>query len=257
MNVEARFWYDCRWSSSIDNKFINHFLSVRKAVPECRTYDVKKFNRKYLKNIFGDSVIVVVYDDNTPIAVRGFWRNNLGCKTAFQPVDTCVIKEYRRLGIFREMTRIALEKAGHDALIYNFPNINSYPGYLKMGWRLVKQYRPVLFRSIYKYRSEHEIPIDDKYVEWWLGNTSNFSVLEKSNAYFLTKKMNKPFFYLVIGEISQKAARKFPKRNSLNTLNLFYSEKLSCYNKKIIPLNIISLGETSVNIPIWKGDYLS
>lgn len=58
---------------------------------------------------------------------------------AAQPCDTVVHPEFRRRGIFRDMNKVAIEemtKDGYD-LFFNFPNRNSQPGNLKMGWRNV------------------------------------------------------------------------------------------------------------------------
>ena len=91
-----------------------------------------EFNRKYIKNIYGDSILVVVYSNSIPVAARAFWRNDINGKRVYQPVDTCVTQQFRRRGIFAKMTNIALKMIKEEDIVYNFPNKNSYPQYIKL-----------------------------------------------------------------------------------------------------------------------------
>jgi hypothetical protein len=60
---------------------------------------------------------------------------------AVKPVDTVTHPDHRRRGIFTELTRAALEEARREGvdLLFNTPNENSMPGYLKMGWAHVAE----------------------------------------------------------------------------------------------------------------------
>jgi len=54
-------------------------------------------------------------------------------------VDTVTHPAWRQRGIFTRLTQAGLEaaRAAGVALVFNTPNRNSLPGYLKMGWRRV------------------------------------------------------------------------------------------------------------------------
>lgn len=61
---------------------------------------------------------------------------------AAQPGDTVVHPDFRGQGLFSQMNRIAIEELGKEGydLFFNFPNRNSQPGYLKMGWKIVLKF---------------------------------------------------------------------------------------------------------------------
>ncbi|MBH0036788.1 GNAT family N-acetyltransferase [Pseudoalteromonas sp. NZS71_1] len=93
---------------------------------------------KHRDNPFGTSISLLAYDeDGNILGLRTFlkWQfiNNEKSLCAYQPVDTATTPAARGKGVFSELTRVALNIAG-DSIIYNTPNANSLPGYLKMGW---------------------------------------------------------------------------------------------------------------------------
>ena len=167
--------YDCRWSDEVDDQFIRDFIVTENAVFQCN-YTEELFMKKYVNNIFGKSIVEVVYLDGQPVAARGLWRNDLGGKKAYQPGDTCVTEVCRGKGIFTEMTKRSLAMTEEGDLIYNFPNQNSYPGYMKMGWKLVGEYRLALFMGNQRYFKEHPQKMDVTYADWWLDPQDDFFV---------------------------------------------------------------------------------
>ncbi len=98
------------------------------------------FRWKHIDNPFGRSVILVAEVNDTIVGLRAFMRWQLDhgghlieCGRA---VDTATHPGYLRRGIFKRLTMEALEVA-HEVglqLIFNTPNEQSRPGYLKMGW---------------------------------------------------------------------------------------------------------------------------
>ena len=52
-------------------------------------------------------------------------------------VDTAVHPDFQRRGLFRSLNEAAIEIARDDGvdLVFNTPNAQSRPGYLKQGWR--------------------------------------------------------------------------------------------------------------------------
>lgn len=101
------------------------------------TFSQKKsklyFDWKFRNNPFGDSIHVLAYLNNIMISSRVFWRLDLADKEAYQCVDTSVLSEYHGKGIFRKSTESGL-KFLKEKIIYNYPNKNSFPAYLKLGW---------------------------------------------------------------------------------------------------------------------------
>jgi len=97
---------------------------------------------KHVLNPFGQSIVLVASHDDRIAAVRAFmrWRlttpegEELSCVRA---VDTAVHPEYQRRGLFRMLNEAAIGAARDDGvdLVFNTPNSQSRPGYLKQGWR--------------------------------------------------------------------------------------------------------------------------
>ncbi|WP_101297272.1 GNAT family N-acetyltransferase [Halegenticoccus soli] len=59
--------------------------------------------------------------------------------SAVQPADAMVHPDHRRNGLLTRMTERALERytAGEPSFVFNFPNPEAKPAYLKLGWREV------------------------------------------------------------------------------------------------------------------------
>ncbi|MFE1317505.1 GNAT family N-acetyltransferase [Kitasatospora phosalacinea] len=100
------------------------------------------FDWKHRENPFGSSPgLVAVAADGRVAGVRLFlrwqWRDGTGRTVrAVRPVDTATHPDFRGRGIFRRLTTDLLEQVSGEAeLVFNTPNGNSLPGYLRMGWR--------------------------------------------------------------------------------------------------------------------------
>src|SRR3990170_159348 len=76
-----------------------------------------------------------------------------GIVRAVRAVDTATHPDFQGQGIFKTLTLQALDTVVADAdLVFNTPNANSRPGYLKMGWQpvgdvpiAIRPVRPVRF----------------------------------------------------------------------------------------------------------------
>ena len=95
---------------------------------------------KHVANPFGSSPVLVAEVAGKIIGLRAFLRWEFWIdgkiKKACRAVDTAVHPDYQGQGIFKKLTRNlieAMELEGME-LIYNTPNSDSLPGYLKMGW---------------------------------------------------------------------------------------------------------------------------
>ena len=144
------------------------------------------FQWKYIQNPYGDSLHMIGYDDDQPVATASFWRNDLGGMLAYQCVDLAVVPSHQRRGIFRETLPVCVANL-QGAYLYTYPNPNSRPGFLNSGWS-VKRKVPIslhLPHSVLKQYQDSE-PIPDNYVEW------RFSQHPKKQ-YFVYRQGNRPF----------------------------------------------------------------
>jgi len=100
---------------------------------------------KHELNPFGRSVLLLAEVDGQLVGVRAFMRWQLTANGhvmhAAKPVDTVTHPDYQRRGIFKRLTTEACEVARRDGigLLFNTPNGNSLPGYLKLGWQRVTE----------------------------------------------------------------------------------------------------------------------
>ncbi|MGN6330772.1 MAG: GNAT family N-acetyltransferase [Motilibacteraceae bacterium] len=97
---------------------------------------------KHQENPFGRSPALVAVEGGTVVGVRFLlrWRLRLGNEDfrAVRMVDTATHPDHQGRGIFKRLTLAALERwADEIDLVFNTPNSNSRPGYLKMGWQEV------------------------------------------------------------------------------------------------------------------------
>jgi predicted N-acetyltransferase YhbS len=101
------------------------------------------FRWKHLDNAFGPSPAWVAVDGERLAAVRYLmrWEFERGGARfrAVRAVDTATHPDYQGKGLFTKLTMGALDDLRADGVdfVFNTPNDQSRPGYLKMGWSLV------------------------------------------------------------------------------------------------------------------------
>lgn len=246
--------YDCRWSDSLNDKFISDFLSVQFSVFG-HSLPRPIFNRKYIHNPYGRSVLIVVYLSGEPCAIDALWRNDIDGKISYQSADTGVLSICRGKGIFREMVRIKLDKIKDiPCIVYGFPNINSFPGFTKMGWLHVSTYRPVLFFFNFQFLRIHRGElIDSDYVNWWIKGRDGYYYYKHFNHYYLVAVRSKFRIVTIIGEISKETASSL-KRYHFPLIIFYKGIRCTLYNSHRTPSRIISLSKIENKIPCWKLD---
>ena len=112
------------------------------------------FGWKHDQNPFGVSPAWVAIDEDSDavVGLRTFLRWDFErdgeVVHAVRAVDTATDPAFRGKGIFTALTERALEELKDDgvAFVFNTPNDQSRPGYLKMGWRVVGRV-PVAVRA--------------------------------------------------------------------------------------------------------------
>jgi glycosyltransferase involved in cell wall biosynthesis/GNAT superfamily N-acetyltransferase len=101
------------------------------------------FAWKHDTNRFGPSPMWVATDGGRVVAFRALmrWEFVRGGKVlrAVRAVDTATDPDYQGRGLFRALTMHGLAEVKADGVdfVFNTPNDQSRPGYLKMGWREV------------------------------------------------------------------------------------------------------------------------
>lgn len=120
---------------------------------------VDSFLWKHSENPFGKSIGLLAYDEEKIVGVRMFmfWEFKKGAKIikAIRPVDTIIHPNYRGKGLFKKLTLKGLETCKNEYdLVFNTPNKNSFPGYIKMGWRS--------FEERLKFKAAFVIPFSSK-----------------------------------------------------------------------------------------------
>jgi GNAT superfamily N-acetyltransferase len=99
------------------------------------------WNWKHLQNPFGPSPVLLAEIDNHLAGIRAFlrwqWQRGDTTYSALRAVDTATHPDYRGRGIFKKLTLRLVDdcRAAGDDFIFNTPNEQSRPGYLKMGWQ--------------------------------------------------------------------------------------------------------------------------
>ena len=101
------------------------------------------FDWKHRQSPFGASPAWVAVDGGRIVGFRTLlrWQFEHGGRVqhAVRAVDTATHPDYQGRGIFSSLTRASLDAMRDDAVdyVFNTPNENSRPGYLKMGWQVI------------------------------------------------------------------------------------------------------------------------
>lgn len=122
------------------------------------------FRWKHLENPFGPSPMWLAECGGRLAGFRCLLRWELedhdgAVHRAVRAVDTATHPEFQRRGIFTTLTMAAVETetAAATDLVFNTPNDQSRPGYLKMGWtevgRLPVTVRPLSLGSLARMRA--------------------------------------------------------------------------------------------------------
>ncbi len=104
------------------------------------------FRWKHQDNPFGQSPAWLALHDGKVVGYRTFlrWRflteDNKEIR-AVRAVDTATHPDYQGLGIFRTLTLrgVAELTLAGEGIVFNTPNDQSRPGYLKMGWSVARR----------------------------------------------------------------------------------------------------------------------
>ena len=138
---------------------------------------------KHGENPIGKSLITYAENESGDmVAARAFWPMFSEKGPIYQPCDTVTRNDYQRRGLFSKLTKMCLEQIEADASVVNFPNNNSYPAYLKLGWQCYSKNRKVFGISLFSggqnidnldnYLSGRVSPKTAEYLNWRFSHRS-------------------------------------------------------------------------------------
>lgn len=133
---------DIQQAQAEDLPAIIHLLKLslgESLIPKSEAY----FRWKHEQNPFGRSPMYLAREGDALIGLRTFmrweWRKGDHNVTAVRAVDTATHPAHQGKGIFKKLTLHAVEACKQEGvdMVFNSPNNQSRPGYLKMGWQEV------------------------------------------------------------------------------------------------------------------------
>lgn len=142
-------------------------------------YDYNRFKWTYLSKYSSSSKLIVVYDNAEPVSVRGLWKTSW--QNFYQLIDTSVKLKARGKGIFRFSNNFIIE---NNFDVFNLPNDQSRPGYLKSGWEKLDNIGVTLFtkRNILELDLNQlvwrfvENPVRDYYFQYCI-KSNNYKII--------------------------------------------------------------------------------
>lgn len=244
------FEYVFQWANKASEQFLKDFMYVEHTV--FGGFDRNLVNRKHINNPYGPSLITVVYLDGKPVAADTMMRNDINGRLAYESSDTCVLEECRGKGVFTKLTKFEIEALEPDSIIYGFPNSNSFPGYVKMGWTVRYKMYPTLFISRKRYNKEHPAIIDKPYAAWLAQSSSDYRYYKVCSDYYLVKFTSKKRLRM-IGRLSKDAIYLFKPASRWKPI-IYNSAKKRFYHKDVYHGSLITYGNPQIHIPYWKSD---
>lgn len=246
----SKIVYDCRWSHEITPEFMADFLFVLNKIWTTETTE-NQFEIRYKKNIYGKSLLMIAYVDGKPAATQAFWRNDINDRKAYQSGDSAVLEQYRGKGIFKEMVKRGTELLGDDILIYGFPNNNSTPTFIKLGYDMLCSHVIRLFYNAKRFSRLCPQEIDFNYAQWYLSKSRRIFYVKRHSCYFLVVPTSRRYVYQIISSCDKHTALLFEKGKNCSLLVYAPQSNVISNEKKG---NIIVMGYKGEYIPLWKCD---
>ncbi len=200
-----------------------------------KTEEVWKY--KHVLNPFGPSLVLIAEEGNKIVGVRAFmrwnWQNMQNSFSAFRAVDTATHPQYQGQGIFKKLTKKALEIGiqENNNFVFNTPNKQSRPGYLKMGWKIIDKieieiYGGNLFyilNSSSEYYSEINYTTENfkRFLDKYNSSQKKFIATYKTIGFLKWRYENNPLQkYIVIAEDNFYLAAYLKMRGKIKELRI-------------------------------------
>ena len=246
------------WSNDIPEGVIDEIIALENVGLYYGNFTRELFQKKYVQNIYGPSLHILVYADGKPVGIHNAWRNDIGHMKAYEGTDAFVMP-VEGVIIFPKMLRMVEQIVGPDSSVYGFPNHNSLPVELMMRHKLVATCRQTWLFSATQYSKDEPIIIPDSYVRWWLVESRNSILSIQWRKHFYLVRIIKRRWMItimdIIGEVSEEAARIFPCFGGHLFLLSYKSRRPRWYNKnRFSGFHIINYGVPIPHIPTWTVD---
>ena len=253
------------WTDTMSEKQIEDFIYVKNKVFGSIT-SKEEFIYQYVDNIYGDSLVAIVYHKKEPVSIQGFWRNDLDGCIAFQSVDSATVKNERKNAYYLDTVMESLNIIRgkyQNAIVYGFPNVsNTLPLGLLMGWSDIAQYYYCIYTGFDEDMRNMVPKIDVEYAKYWLLTRKHGKILKVKiqGRYYLTHKVRK-HIYFILGEVREDVA-KYVKNNKWFDLLLYKSKNKGSFSKYANVNHILIYNfsgdenNTKINIPLYKVDAL-
>lgn len=162
----------------------------------------KFFKWKHYENPFGKSYGLLALDNGKIVGLRMFmfWSffnaSTEKYARAIRPVDTVTDEKYRGKGLFKQLTLQGLKDCDkrYD-VVFNTPNENSRPGYLKMGWKSIQTIDYFKFGVVnpFKMKMDFEEIEDKSQLKVFKESCGDTYATEKSNEFLEWRYSNKDY----------------------------------------------------------------
>lgn len=104
---------------------------------------ISTWKKKHYENPIGNSIIFAAYDKDLMVGINAFMPVEYSYKgTSLRFVQSCesgVRVSYRRKGIWKQIMQAAMQYFESEGIVdamIGFPNYkNSYPGFIRLGWK--------------------------------------------------------------------------------------------------------------------------
>ncbi|MDA9858383.1 GNAT family N-acetyltransferase [Rubripirellula sp.] len=174
--------------------------------------DAEYWAWKHEQNPFGRSFMLLAEIDGRLAGVRAFMRwqfeQDQQIIHAAKPVDSVTHPDFQRRGIFSKLTLEACDLAAEHGIqfLFNTPNKQSTPGYLKLGWRIAGEL-PVHGKVL------HPVRATGRAVRW----KCTSGIVPPPTAYF-RKQPTHASSILGDPRLGQLLSRRQPSKGQLETL---------------------------------------
>ena len=194
INDHKRVKYEI-FNNNVSCDEINSFLNTSK-LSHNNDYNnsIEWFNYKYKLSPLGEAILAVATDDDLVVGcvALGSYRFRLKGNVfpGFISYETFVHPEYQGRGIFTKLATLAeTESIARGAkLLMNFPNKNSMPGFVNLGWTKQKTtayyIKPLSILSFMKYLSSLPKPFVTTLSVNRLCNNTDIAIVKSDNNYY-------------------------------------------------------------------------
>lgn len=241
------------WTNEASTKDIEDFRYVVNTVfgPFCTE---EYFRVKYIDNIYGPSLLIIVYVDDKPVGANSLWRNDINGERAYYSAETSVIKGDNTAFVFVTMLKKLLEFCKQEnVLLYTFPNSNSFPGFKKMRWHVKMYYKKWFLPGISSRKNLYSV--EPQYAQWWMKFRKGIFRMKILGHYYLIK-VKKEGVACVLGYADKQTALLFPKYEKMIWFFYRESETPSFYSKRLGAIPMVYTHADEVRIPFMKRDAL-